>query len=228
MPIIYGGKGKLLGGGTFVPWYLSGGVDPAHCVQAQQPQGAVSLASSYANIADTAPLHPVGVGVAPNLVAGGWELTGTQYLTCDLSFPTATQTYTIIIRATTGIQGASSNTLFGEYTWVGEAELLCLKTTEASAILLVNGKMTGLGGVGNVPDNTPIVMAIAGNTGYRDGNILVSLLPVGVTTFSHCYIGGHNVYGLNYAFHGVIHAISIYDIVLTQAQIQAIGSAPLP
>lgn len=61
------------------PWWLAGGVDPADCFMAVDPEVAGNLASSYTNLNNPG-TNNVAPGTAPTL-SGGWVFNGsTQYL----------------------------------------------------------------------------------------------------------------------------------------------------
>jgi hypothetical protein len=87
MPIIYGGRGKLLGGAALVPWYLAGGIPAANCVAAYAAIGAGSQALSYVNLANPGTYDLTAPVAAPTWDAGtGWKFNGTtQYLATGIT-----------------------------------------------------------------------------------------------------------------------------------------------
>jgi hypothetical protein len=214
MPIIYGGKGKLLGGAAVVPWYLAVGVDAADCVSAFQAIGAASYAGSKVNLVTpgTGDLAEVNGSVAW-AAETGWTRFGngsTRYLDTGITIG-ANRSYFIrgnfIASSYQGLLVAGANDYNGTFgvwpDWEGTAFAFLPNLATVGA--KVNGDH---------------VIAISGGTIYIDGVVRTTNLLTGSGTL--------RVFGADYQ--GNIFAESNYNKNLTLAQVIGLSNkmATLP
>jgi hypothetical protein len=220
MPIIYGGKGKLLGGAAVIPWYLAGGIPLANCVAAYQAKGAADLASSYTNLANPG-TYNASLGIAPTFdTLTGWTFNGsTQYLKTGI-IPLIDQTYSILIRikpvTTVNVCPAfcrgGANKDFGVFI-AGTTYYPHNGGAASIAITSLNGVDATIG--------------LCGATGYRDGLPLVGVIPAGTPpTLQDIFLGAGNESGTpNFYYPGKIYFAAVYNIVLMAAQVLAVSSS---
>jgi hypothetical protein len=215
MPIIYGGKGKLLGGAAaLAPWYLTGGIPLANCIAAYQPKGAASLAASYINLTGNA-TYDVTTGAAPGWGAtNGWTFAGAQYLLTNV--PLLVTTTTIIrISNTASASGAAlgcttpldscyriypdySNVLYYSFSAISDP------SNEAGT-----GVASG-------------VITLAPDAIYVDG---VSREAVTPTAGAGNIMIGADGAGHTINFVGYVQAVATYNIALTGIQVLAVSNA---
>jgi hypothetical protein len=206
-------------------WWLLGGIDPARCIAAYQPKGAADLAASYINLANPG-TYNAAAGVAPGwTAAGGWALTGAQYLLTGIT-PEADQTWSMIARVANVSLGSG-----GQYRVIAGARSgdnrkfeLANGTSGDSKFYYANGASPG------VPPaiSGAAVMAIAGAQGYRNGTADgVALAGWGGASTYPISIGAtRSGAGTNtLMFVGDILALAIYDVVLTLPQVATISTA---
>lgn len=195
-----------------IPWWLAGGINSANAIAAYQPKGALSLASSYTNLANPG-TYNAAPGTAPTWdVVNGWIFGGTtQLLTTGIVVATgwsAICRFFIINR-----QSSSNPRLFDD--------------TSSFSITIsdVNVGYTNGGLTGHVPtitDNTEAVLGIAGQAAYRNG-IYDGLITTGSMSGNAIVIG--NRAAANRGFNGYIKALAFYNTILTAAQVLAVTNA---
>jgi hypothetical protein len=99
MPIIYGGKGKLLGGAAVIPWYLAGGlINISSCILAYSAV-AGSYAASKVNLINPGTNNLDDTGHNTITWDGiGWKFSATGYF--DTGYTMAAGAYTVFFEYT--------------------------------------------------------------------------------------------------------------------------------
>lgn len=205
-------------------WWLSGGIASANCIAAYQPKGADDLADSYINVANPG-TYDAAPGTAPTWDAtNGWKFdaASSQYLTTGI-VPADDQTWSAIIKFTDS--GTNNNcALFGYAHTTNDG---CMDIEPKMGFVnhaYSNGIVDGSSVSGVITAGT---LAVAGNKAYKDGvDEGVTLTSVVGANSTPLYIGCMNAYGVAGRFcSSYIQAFAIYDVVLTEVQVQAIGTA---
>lgn len=136
------------------------------CVAAYQPIGAASLAASYVNLANPG-TYDAAPGVAPTLVAGGWQRdNNNQYLNTGI-VPLA-RTWSYIIRYSDA--NTTNAYLFGCYT---DPKGILWRPNHSPASAW-NGSSLLHG-----QQRAAAVVAIANDTAYVDGIAVAGTIPAG-------------------------------------------------
>jgi hypothetical protein len=211
----------LLNGETVVPWYLSGGILPGNCVAAYQPQNAANYTTSKINLANPG-TYDAAEGSAPSWDSvNGWKFVSTHYLTTGI-IPVAgwsyicrtcwTDTPALYAWGQNG-DGTSSITFmrfsgFNTFYANGEAtndNALALGTADVKRVLGMRGQARYIDGVKDAVDCPA----------WTGGNNALEILMGALTTTDVT------------KYRGNIQTFSIYNTILTEAQLQAVSSAML-
>jgi len=206
--------------GQATPWYLAGGVPPANCLAAYKAIGVANLAASKVNIANpgtydlsvlSTPLNPTWDTVT------GWTFDGaTQYLETNLTPAAgAAQTMTMIVR----FSGCAANTGYMGYV-DGAANYFAITPRRAGGSKFINGAAAGA--LISTAASAGVI-AIAGANCYIDGVSLGTCTLGSGGGAVEIYLGCVNGPTLYWA--GSIQMAALYDIVLTGAQVVAVGTA---
>lgn len=200
-------------------WWLAGGVSAANCVAAYQPKGALSLATSYVNLANPG-TYDAAPGTAPTFAAAtGWTFNGSsQYLTTGIT-PTNNQTWSAIVRCS-DVTATTGRWLFGYYEGAGKLFGIIPVHATGPSVSYLNG-----GELKVAPSASSGVLAVAGAVGYRDGAAESGTIPAGSGALAAVFIGANNNGAANAWINGKIQAFAIYNAVLTPAQVAAISAA---
>lgn len=211
------------GAAAVIPWYLSGGIPAAACVAAYQPKGAASLAASYVNLANPG-TNDAAPGVAPTFAAAtGWTFNGSsQHLKTGV-IPDSS--------AWSGIVRFSNSTSAGDRFLFGSIKndaapkgRFCISPDNGSGNVYYG--MSDSLNLFVPPAITEGVLAITGNTAYRngasDGSIATASHPA-----QEIYIGVSNVNGgILYGYRACkIQAIAFYNTTITPEQVAAVSAA---
>lgn len=186
---------------------------------ADQPIRAASLESSYINLANPG-TYDATLGVAPTFgPTTGWTFAGSEWLNSNV-IP-LTNEWSVMMR----FSGASSygGALFGSYDASKDANMsLSPYSSSTSSARWYRGL------VANQYTRTAMtsgVMALAGYSAYADGSFVGSVTALNNTaSYYTMYIGAQNNGSANKCV-GTIQALSIYNITLTDAQVNAITNA---
>lgn len=203
-------------GSKLIPWYLAGGIPLANVMAAYKPIGAASLAASYVNLISPG-TNNAAPGVAPTHDPSyGWNFDGTQYLVAG-AIVVPDSTWSIYIRFS-DMQNIANDCVFGCYTVTPLANWGFIITAASTFITYPGPKL-----VGNfVASGT---MGMAGPLGYLNAvpasggagapfTGQINLLRIGSLQYSG-------------TVHARIQAVSVYNIVLSQAQITALHASML-
>jgi hypothetical protein len=225
MPIIYGGKGKLLGGAAANLWYLAGGIDIANCIAAYQPKGAASLAASYDNLTGNATYDANPEAHAPTWNStDGWIflVTSSQYLKTGYTPGQGAGNHPSIIVRYSGV-GNGNFCLFGEDKFSGQNRSMIFPNYMGNIRYYFNGTEAGR----SVSPGLAGGVLCVTNTVYKDG------IQDAVVTFSwlsdpvyEYYIGARNAVGTADMFlTGNIQALAIYNTLLSSSQVLDVSTA---
>lgn len=209
-------------GGVVAPWYLKGGVASANCIAAYKAKGAASYAASKINLANPGTYDAADGAAFPSWAAAtGWTFNGTtQYLDTGV-VPVNDQTWSMIVKYNSYTTGAV--TVCGMYEDVPGIRAFLIQVNDGGDLLTYyNGNNTSA-----APHLHAATLAIGGTIAYRDGvpdGAAIGAIP-GVFVGS-IYIGAVNYDAGTAAgfLPGVITSLAIYDAVLTEAQVVAIGA----
>jgi hypothetical protein len=201
-----------------IPWYLTGGVPLTNCVAAYQPRGAASYAASKINLANPG-TYDVVDGSAPSWDAvNGWKFVSTHYLTTGIT-PVAGWSYICRTCWTDSpplyIWGQAGN---------GTNSITYMRLSGFN-LFYSNGSETNDNSLALGTINVFRVLGIAGQARYVDG------IKAGVDC--PAWTGGNNALEINIGalgaddvtkYRGNIQTLAIYNTILTEAQMQAIGT----
>jgi hypothetical protein len=212
---------QRVGAVAVIPWYLSGGIDPANCIAAYQPKGAADLAASYLNLAGSS-AYNAAAGNAPDWDAtNGWKFNGSNNFLVTGLFP-ASGNSTIIIRfvdnnptgdtyflgAWDNVSGTVNDKFFG------------IRSTIQRNIFFYSG--IGEAG-GYINDNSFTVnngvLAIAGVKGGYNGSFIAMTIttPYSGANNRELVIGARNVNGVAGGFATInVQALAYYDIAIDE------------
>ena len=212
-------------GGAIIPWYLAGGVDPAHCIAAYQPKGAASYAASKINLANpgTYDITEKNAGVEPSWSAeNGWytyRRNDDPMLLATLTGLTLAKSWTII---TMFIRPATATGIYlGRVT---NANYWGMYGADNAHALFAYWGGSNI----NISDasyytTTFTVHCIANGIYYRDGEGFGT--GGGTNTVDNPVIGymGNNNYGSSST--AKLGSAAIYNTTLTPDQVAAISAA---
>lgn len=218
--LVLGGRGQMgvvLGrsAGTAAQWWQAAGVTP---IAAYQAKGAASLADSYINLANPGTFDAVP-GVAPTWdAANGWKRIASSG-TLDSGVTPTSSAWTMIMRFS---NYAYTN---GAYRYIGRVvsgKNFAFSMEEAAN----QWGFYNNGGLLKSGQLSSGVLAIAGQTGYRDG-VAQGTIPgawTGSTTGSIYLL---SCYGLppNAPTQIYVQAFAIYNATLSAAQVAAVSAA---
>ena len=210
---------KAVAGG----WWLSGGISAANCLAAYQAYGASSQADSYKNLANPGTYDlTLGNGTLAWATDTGWVFDDDdERLDTGITIPSASSStvpYTVIIWLKVESSGglnfgkAFSNGNDNGFSLIPFATQITPDGPEYK-----NGGVLKPGGALGT-----YIYTIAGNTGYLDG-VSEGSIATGDVTAGELFIGNRsdNKLGLD----GEIYVVSVYNTVLNQTQVQAVGTA---
>lgn len=184
------------------------------CVAAYAPKDAASLAASYTNLANPG-TYTAAPGVAPTWnTTDGWIGNGTsQYLTTGV---VPVPGGSVIVRFSGAVDG---NNLYGS-----------LVAGNDGKDFFIDGAATGLryanGGRLTKAVLTSGVVAVAGNTVYRNGSAESGTMTAASSTTIPIVILARNVNGGINSYSAVkIQALAIYNVTLTAGEVATITTA---
>lgn len=201
-------------------WWLSGGSLSSEVVAVYQPQWATSLANSYINLSNPG-TNDAAPGVAPTWAAAdGWTFNGTtQYLTTGV-VPGASHS----VLATFANSTQDDGTLLGAQSLSGDYELASYPTFDE--LVYYYGRNSVTEGVADGANGT---IALTGVNYSYNGVVINSFLPDDWTDFPPAlFIGCLNANGSpdpSYYYAGDIHAIAVYNVALSDAELLAVHNA---
>lgn len=214
-----GGVVAVAGGSP--KWWLAGGAPTP--VAAYQPKGAASLAASYVNLANPG-TNDAAPGVAPTFnTAVGWTFNGsTQYLTTGV---VPASGWAAIVRFSNVTSAAGVRALLGE-GFTDASLAIFPRWTGGTGVQYYNGLSAGF--LNKSPVLLGGVLAVSGNTAYRDG--VTESGTMGAWTGSNTwgiYIGAYNVNGTTPSGFLAcdIQAAAIYPSTLTAGMVAAVSAA---
>lgn len=188
------------------PWYRAGGAPVP--IAAYQAKGAGSLAASYVNLINPGTFDLTAPAGDPIFDASGWLFDGSFYLSTGIIIDSPNWT---VIGQFTGAQGGNF-ALLGEGGDSVDFSALYIKHnffSHATVCYASDQSITASIGVGLVSGN----IAIAGNTGYRNGVEPGTAIPNGFTAAAvELFLAAINVEGTpQRTFRGSIVAVAIYN-----------------
>jgi len=203
------------------PWYLEGGVTAANCIAAYQPKGAADYATSKVNLANPGTYNAVDGAAYPTWnVSTGWTFTAgsSTYLTTGIADSNG---WSWVVRIYGGTTAANS-TVFGTAKatpdYNGIAFTNCL--TAGPNHQYKNGVSTSVSGAESAG-----VFAAAGTKLFKNGSSDGTVTNSGCTGLAihiGCLLLGTSK---TYYYSGDIIALSLYDTVISDAQVIAISTA---
>ena len=196
-------------------WYLPAGVSAANCVGAFQAIGAADLATSYVNLITpgTGNLIVSATGDAPTFdTSYGWAFNGTSNLLETQIVPN-NQNWSMMIR-------------FSESENVTWQAIIGINTTNANFSIFPQAAANTVnyynGGTIQIATRVATgVLGIAGNKGYRNGNVEagdMSDWTAANTKKIHIGSSGASVFGPSCK----IQAVAIFNTTLTPTQMMAL------
>lgn len=210
-----GATGYVLGRGAGASnWWEAGGA--TGIVAAYQPKGAASLAASYVNLANPG-TYDAAPGVAPAWdAASGWKRIASSG-TLDSGVTPTSSAWTMIMRFS---NYAYTN---GAYRYIGLSGKNFAFSMEEAANQWGFYNHGGLLKSGQLSSG---VLAIAGQTGYRDG-VAQGTIPSAWTGSVTGSIYLLSCYGLpsNAPTQIYVQAFAIYSATLSAAQVAAVTAA---
>jgi hypothetical protein len=216
-------KKIIIMGGVKIPWYISGSIDPSTCIIAYRSKGVNSYAASKINL-----INPSTYALTDGVAYPTWDInTGwtfvkasSQYLTIGGGTGPILKPFTVIARITRSAD-ASARSIMG-----GAGNNICwrLEAGHQSRVLDQGVDVIGTS-TSAVPATDSIIAfsysAIGAFVFYLNGT------PDGAGTKNQAIGVDTDVIGKGSGVEymdGIIAALSIYNTVLTTAQIVAIGT----
>ena len=207
-------------------WDLNGTI--ASCVAAYQPKGAASYAASKTNLANPGTYDATDGAAYPTFnTSTGWSFNGSsQYLKTNY-VPSAGANLSVFARANQLANGANTiNTIVG----------MCAASSPYNGVLLrlyakdgsyynryVNDGVSSLITTQTTGDH---VIGVAGREGFLDGTSEATFSDETQAFPAYdLYIGATHYSSTIQFFYGSIYAVSIYEGVLTTAQISSLTTA---
>lgn len=222
---IYGGVAQLGASAkaAATPWYLTGGIAAANCVAAYQPKGAADYAASKVNLANPGTYNAADGTAFPTWDStNGWIFNGTNttgpYL---LTGVINANGWSMILRFSNG------PTL--SYSCQPVGSLTTYSTRFSFSTYYADNKLYyHSGGIAGISTGiTSGVIAIAGQSGYRNGTADTNSIPAwSGTNTNQIAIGGMMNAGLvTNKITANIQALAIYNTTLTAPQVAALSAA---
>ena len=226
-----------------VDWWLSGGINAANAIVVYQPKGAASYAASLVNLANPG-TYDAYAGSAPTWAAGtGWTFNGsTQYLyahSSGFSDLVSNGAYTFCIRFACDGNVSVRQAIFADWDAAGANHSVCaeiggylqtaahLTTTQRRTAVGTDYLDSGESAVSTVLVNVGVtwlgVISLTRNI-YTDGVFRATDTPNVMANGTQLAIGRGGLYNALY-FTGRVIAMSIYDTVLSGAQVTAVHTA---
>lgn len=197
-------------------WWV---VPGATCVCAYAPKGAASYAASLSNLANPG-TYDAAEGVAPSWATGtGWTFNGADtYLDTGWDPTTANRTMLVCFSGHTG--AGSWSILCGQQSYIA-GNNLSLGSVFANQAAYKGGSTVFV-----APLLSAGVLAIAGNTGYRDGESECTLSDYGADQAYSVYIGAENYINSAIRYgNGNILALALYSDTLTSTEVATVSAA---
>lgn len=142
-----------------LPWYLSGGIDPANVAGVYQAEGAASQAAAVVNLANPGTNDLSAVGAPTWDAVNGFAFNGTDQAYDTGLVPASDQTWSAIVKYANNVP-VSADAVFGAIQAVNGFFALYPKSS-SSGVGYANGRVSyGSTGVATG------IMAIAGNRGF--------------------------------------------------------------
>lgn len=196
-----------------LPWYLAGGIPAANCIAAYQAKGAVSLATSYVNLANPG-TYDLTLGTAPVWDAtNGWQFngsTGKRYLITGLTHASG---WSLALQFTGSAAPPSYTFALGAQATGNTKLYIAPQRGATSAYSVGNG-----GGANGAPTITAGNFIVTPNTPmhnvWKDGvDQNITITAWSGTNTAAAIIGGLNNNGVNGEWYtGNISACAWYDI----------------
>lgn len=205
--------------GTVSEWWKVGGIDPATCVAAYQPKGAISYEDSKINLANPGTYNAYGgVNFGWNDHDGWIGNKTTTHLLTGIQPPTGAELEWSIIARFTGMSPIPYD--FGYEVIIGGSSGY---NTDFS--LMRRNDFQFRNGVSAAWNGDPAsgIAAISAKKGYFNG---VPIVTIGAGSYDGTPIIIGARYTTNtYVFGGQIQAAAIYNTALTDPQIAALTAA---
>lgn len=220
-----GPLGMAAGKVVVIPWYLSGGIDPATCRAAYQPIGAANYAASLVNLA-----HP-GTNDATEGTAPAWDaVNGWQFIK---AFGTYLKTGLFPVTSPIGNRLWSIGVRFSGVSWAGGSSPLVGSGYFSYGLNLINdggGGPASLNWCANGKYESAFVangvMFLAGTRAYLNGLYLGDVNWAGYDPGLELYIGCGNAWAPDRHCNAYEQAVVVYDTVVpTDAQVIAVSTA---
>jgi len=198
-------------GWSEIPWYKVGGASGV--VAVYQPIGATDIANSYVNRANPGTYNASPV-VAPTWDAtNGWTFNGTtQYLDTGVI---PSDGWSMIIRW-------SNLSGYDRFSGIYEAGNNFYLSPQYGSVLKSYGHGNYNSSSGAL---TSGVMAVAGDSGYLNGNLDAVLTPNSWSTIYSVWIGAANGTYPGLKITGRIQAVGLYSSTLSSTQVTNVTSA---
>ena len=214
-------KNRYLPTITDKPWWLAGGITPANCVVAWQPKGATSLSASKINLANpgTYDLIDAGGTTIPSFSPSiGWSFDGQDDYLYSTVIPNLNYTWSMLVSC------SDVNTDSKAVVGVGGAGIFCFYILRSSATKwqFAHKKYTE-----PLSTLTGGIFAISGTNGFINGGSKFAMSTSGWDGVARAvYVGALNADNTpTYFGKSKVHAISIYNVTITDTQVAAVTNA---
>jgi hypothetical protein len=202
------------------PWYLSGGLTVSDCVAAYQPKEASSEESSYINLVNPG-TYNAAPGVAPTWNSGGWLFNGTtQYLKTGVK---PNGNYSMIAR----VSSSASNSFAFTAGATNESDYFVMGTQAYYPRTCFNWGNSNWKIFGTACNGVVALTPESGGTIYTaSGSYSAGATWSGGALDFDIWIGGCDDWNTLYgAWGGYVQAFAIYNISLSESQVNAITTA---
>ena len=203
-------------------WWLSGGIDPVHCIAAYQAKAAASYAASKINLANPGTHDLTNGGMDVNwTTAVGWGVFDDLAKVFRITV-TVGENWSALCRFSELTAPNSSSMLFGAYGVVGGRMHCSPHRVQDTSGRYSNGGLSEMSpavitGVCGVAGRQAVVNSIAQGSLASYSAAPDFLFGVGGASASPTYIG--------YRCNCYVQAFGLWDTVLTGAQITAVCNA---
>jgi hypothetical protein len=214
-------KMGMMNGGLKSPWYLSGGITKSSCVASYKAKGATNLVTSLINLVSPGDFNLVSDTLPTWNSTDGWIFNGDDgtYLDTGIIPVTVGQVWSMLARFSNAKLETSTSQVVGKPSEGGIGRFYIAPNRTTYGVLYANGDMES-----KTPGMTNGVLAIAGNKGYRNGNLDATIATADGTSTLPIKIG-YVDWDDWPGYTGNVQAVAIYNTILSGAQILAVSNA---
>jgi hypothetical protein len=213
-----------------VPWWLSGGIDPANARIVYDPENSADISASYVNLANPG-TYNAAPGNAPTLSADGWVMASGKYLLTGLVPPCNGHWSAIAWYKDWQINTNNQYVFWVYHYWSNRRFGMGVPNLSPAHRNYANGggASQNVGGAFVSYAYNTGTIAMIGSQGYhngaKDGTGVVGNGSGTPTAQLAIGASSHDLYGYGGWMQGTLQGIAFYDTQITQAQLAAVLAA---